>query len=100
MSAFLSMAWVVKGVGYRGITSNLFWEWLTSDLVMRQACPPPTGTSMIPWNAGQFVLAAIPDQTWARFSPDGKTLTIDPARIPGNQGMVSGVWKFKAKREP
>lgn len=97
MSIFHILPWIKSGVGYRGITSVLFWEWLQAQFVLNEQCP--LTAKMIPWHAGEFALAAIPEHAWARFAPDGKTLTINAGSIPNHPGL-SGTWTFRAKREP
>jgi len=99
LSVFHQLPWVAGGVGYRGIVADMFWPWLQVQMVMRETCPPPTGSTMLPWGAGAMVLAALPESTYARVSPDGRSMTIDASRMPGSSG-VSGTWNFRAIREP
>ena len=99
LSAFHLLPWVAGGVGYRGIVADMFWPWLQIQSVMTETCPPPSTTHTIPWNAPSFVLAAIPELTFARVSPDGRTMTIDTSKAPSQQGH-SGTWHFRAIREP
>jgi hypothetical protein len=97
LNAFHMLPWVKGGVGYRGIVSDMFWPWLQPQLVLHEACP--TSNDTLPWHAGDFTLAAIPESTWARLSPDGKTLSIDASKSP--QGPeLSGTWTFHSKPEP
>jgi hypothetical protein len=96
MNAFQLLPWVVKGVGYRGIVSDMFWEWLQLQKVLHEACPGSSVTTY--WHGGEFVLAAIPESAWARLSQDGKTLSIDAAKTPAGPEL-SGTWTFHSKPE-
>lgn len=97
LSAFHILTWVTGGVGYRGLTSGLFWEWTQALMILKETCP--TSTNMLPWNAGEFVLPVIPEFAWARVTPDGRRIVIHASDIPGHQGL-SGTWTFRAQREP
>jgi hypothetical protein len=99
ISVLHHLPWVAGGVGYRGIVADMFWPWLQPTMVMREICPPPGGSTMVPWGAGAMVLAAIPESTYARVAPDGRSMTIDASRMPGSSG-VTGTWNFRAIREP
>ncbi len=87
LSVFHQMLWVTGGVGYRGIVADMFWPWLQIQNVMTETCPPPAQSRLIPWGAGGFVLAAIPEHTFARVSPDGRTITINASQIPLHTGL-------------
>jgi len=97
LSAFHSLPWVVRGVGYRGTITLLFWEWLMQLQVLGYTCPSDSGTTY--WNASSFFLASIPESGWVRFAPDGKRLTVNAASIPDHPGL-SGTWTFTHVREP
>jgi hypothetical protein len=97
-SSFFTPAFVLEGPGYRGLLCGLFWEWLEPRFIVEESCP--WGTRSLQWNAGLFFLAAIPEWTWARFAPDGRSLTVDVSKIPEATGLLSGTWTFRALREP
>ncbi|GBC79135.1 hypothetical protein HRbin09_00349 [bacterium HR09] len=97
LSAFHVLTWVTGGVGYRGLTTGLFWEWTQALMILKETCP--LSTKMLPWNAGEFVLPVIPEFAWARVTPDGRRIVIQASDIPGQQGL-SGTWTFRALREP
>jgi hypothetical protein len=97
MSSFQVLPWILSGVGYRGISSLLFWEWLQPEFVLSEVCPQ--GSAMTLWNAAQFFLPAIPAYTWARVAPDGRSITIDASAIVEGR-KLTGTWHLHAQRDP
>lgn len=97
LSTLHILTWVTGGQGYRGLTAGLFWEWTQALMILKETCP--NATNMLPWNAGEFVLPVIPEDAWARVTPDGRRIVIRASDIPGHQGL-SGAWTFRAQREP
>jgi hypothetical protein len=95
---FNTLDWVVSGVGYRGMTSAIFFPWLQPLGKIKFQCPNSRTHADEDWHGAAVSLAVLPD-SWARVSADGKTIQLDMSKAPGYD-RVTGTWTLHAKREP
>jgi hypothetical protein len=79
----------------RGILPGVGAPWLIPRAIVTETCSDKT--NLINWHAASFFLTMLPSSSYAKVSPDGKSYSLDAAKLE-DRGLT-GKWTLTSVRQ-